>query len=300
MAGLGFNRISFGVQDFDPDVQKAVNRVQSRESVLEVIAAARRQGFGSVSVDLIYGLPRQTEITFARTLDQVIEARPDRIACYSYAHLPETFKAQKQIGSSTCPPEIKLALLGITIEKLSAAGYVYIGMDHFALPGDELAVALANGSLQRNFQGYSTRAGLDLVGLGMSAIGQVGDLYYQNHRTIDDWASALDAGHLPIWRGHRLNRDDRIRRAVIRSLMCRGELDMREIANRFDIDCHSYFAAELERLAPLAADGLIELGPWRLQVTPLGRLLVRAIAMPFDAYQGRETSGRAPRFSRIV
>jgi oxygen-independent coproporphyrinogen-3 oxidase len=173
-------------------------------------------------------------------------------------------------------------------------------MDHFALPGDELAVALGNGTLQRNFQGYSTRAGLDLVGLGMSAIGQVGNFYYQNHRALDDWASALDAGRLPIWRGHLLNRDDRIRRAVIRTLMCRGELDLREIGERFDIDAQSYFAAELERLAPLAADGLIGIGPGRLQVTPLGRLLVRAIAMQFDAYQGRETSGRAPRFSRIV
>lgn len=301
MAALGFNRISFGVQDFDPDVQRAVNRVQPRESVLNVISAARRQGFGSVSVDLIYGLPRQTEASFARTLDQVIEAKPDRIAAYSYAHLPETFKAQKQIKQvDLCPPEIKLALLGITIDKLSAAGYVYIGMDHFALPGDELAVALGNGTLQRNFQGYSTRAGLDLVGLGMSAIGQVGNLYYQNHRTLDDWASTLDAGHLPIWRGHLLNRDDRIRRAVIRALMCRGELDLGEIGERFDIDARSYFASELDRLAPLAADGLIEMGPSRLQVTPLGRLLVRAIAMQFDAYQGRETSGRAPRFSRIV
>jgi oxygen-independent coproporphyrinogen-3 oxidase len=301
MAGLGFNRISFGVQDFDPDVQRAVNRVQPREDVVNVISAARRQGFHSVAIDLIYGLPRQTEASFARTLDQVIEARPDRIAAYSYAHLPETFKAQKQINQvHLCPPEIKLALLGITIDRLSAAGYVYVGMDHFARPDDELAVALSNGSLQRNFQGYSTRAGLDLIGLGMSAIGQVGDLYYQNHRTLDDWATALDAGRLPIWRGLLLTRDDRIRRAVIRALMCRGELDLRELNARFELDSHSYFADELDRLAPLAADGLIEIGPWRLQVTPLGRLLVRAIAMQFDAYYGRATSGRAPRFSRIV
>lgn len=301
MAGLGFNRISFGVQDFDPDVQRAVNRVQPREDVVNIISAARRQGFRSVAVDLIYGLPRQTEASFARTLDQVIAARPDRIAAYSYAHLPETFKAQKQIKQiDLCPPEIKLALLGITIEKLSAAGYVYVGMDHFALPDDELAIALANGSLQRNFQGYSTRAGLDLVGLGMSAIGQIGDLYYQNHRTLDDWATALDTGHLPIWRGRMLTRDDRIRRAVIRALMCRGELDLREFGNRFDVDFRSYFAAELDKLAPLAADGLIEIGHWKLQVTPLGRLLVRAIAMQFDAYQGRQSTGQTPRFSRIV
>jgi oxygen-independent coproporphyrinogen-3 oxidase len=301
MAGLGFNRVSFGVQDFDPDVQRAVNRVQPRENVVNVILAARRQGFRSVAIDLIYGLPRQTETSFARTLDQVIEAKPDRIAAYSYAHLPETFKAQKQIKTvDLCPPEIKLALLGITIDKLSGAGYVYVGMDHFALPDDELAVALSNGSLQRNFQGYSTRAGLDLVGFGMSAIGQIGDLYCQNHRTLDDWASALDAGHLPIWRGHLLTGDDRIRAAVIRALMCRGELDMRELNERFDLDFRTYFAAEMVRLIPLAADGLIEIGRWRLQVTPLGRLLVRAIAMQFDAYTGREASGPAARFSRVV
>ena len=301
IASQGFNRVSFGVQDFDPVVQRAINRIQPREDVVNIISAARRQGFRSVAVDLIYGLPRQTEASFARTLDQVIEARPDRIAAYSYAHLPETFKAQKQIKAvDLCPPEIKLALLGVTIDKLSAAGYIYVGMDHFALPDDELAIALSNGSLQRNFQGYSTRAGLDLVGLGMSAIGQVGDLYCQNLRTLDYWASALDAGHLPIWRGHLLTRDDRIRGAVIRALMCRGELNLQEINERFDLDFRAYFAAELVRLIPLAADGLIEIGRWRLQVTPLGRLLVRAIAMQFDAYIGRETSGRASRFSRIV
>ncbi len=301
IAGLGFNRISFGVQDFDPDVQKAINRIQPREDVLEVISAARRQGFRSVAVDLIYGLPRQTEEGFARTLDQVIAARPNRIAAYSYAHLPETFKAQKQIkAADLCPPEIKLALLGITIERLTAAGYVFIGMDHFALPDDELAVALGDGSLQRNFQGYSTRAGLDLVGLGMSAIGQVGDLYYQNHRMLEDWSAALDAGHLPIWRGHSITRDDRIHGAIIRELMCRGGLDLHEFGARFELDFRSHFAAELARLAPLANDGLIEIGRSELRVTQLGRLLVRAIAMQFDAYQGREFIGRAPRFSRII
>jgi oxygen-independent coproporphyrinogen-3 oxidase len=301
IAKQGFNRVSFGVQDFEPDVQRAVNRVQPREDVVSIIAAARRQGFRSVAIDLIYGLPRQTVASFARTLDQVIEAGPDRIAAYSYAHLPDIFKAQKQISvADLCPPEIKLALLGITIDKLSGAGYVYVGMDHFALPDDELAVALSNGSLQRNFQGYSTRAGLELVGLGMSAIGQVGDLYCQNLRTLDDWASALDSGHLPIWRGHLLTRDDRIRGAVIRALMCRGELDLLEFNERFDLDFHTYFSAELARLVPLAADGLIEIGRWRLQVTPLGRLLVRAIAMQFDAYFGRETGGPTARFSRIV
>ena len=301
IAGQGFNRISLGVQDFDPVVQKAVNRIQPREDVLEVIAAARRQGFRSVAIDLIYGLPRQSEAGFAQTLEQVIGARPDRVAAYSYAHLPHAFKAQKQIkAEDLCPPEVKLSLLGITIEKLTAAGYVYIGMDHFALPDDELALALEDGSLQRNFQGYSTRAGLDLVGLGMSAIGQVGDLYYQNHRLMDDWSTALDAGRLPIWRGHWLTREDQIRGAVIRALMCRGELDMREFGSEFGIDFRSHFDAEIRGLAPLARDGLIEVGTSRLRITPLGRLLVRAIAMQFDAYPGGQASSKQGRFSRII
>lgn len=301
IAAQGFNRISLGVQDFDPVVQKAVNRIQPREEVLAVIAAARRQGFRSVSIDLIYGLPGQTREGFGRTLDQVIAVRPERVAAYSYAHLPHAFKAQKQIkAEDLCRPELKLSVLGFTIEKLTAAGYVYIGMDHFALPDDELALALANGSLQRNFQGYSTRAGLDLVGLGMSAIGQVGDLYYQNHRLIEDWSTALDAGHLPIWRGHLLTREDRIRGAVIRALMCRGELDMHKFGDQFGLDFHEHFDREIRNLAPLVNDGLIDIGPSRLRVTPLGRLLVRAIAMQFDAYSFGQTSGKPGRFSHIV
>ena len=301
IAAEGFNRISLGVQDFDPDVQQAVNRVQPREDVLAVISGARRHGFGSVSVDLIYGLPKQTETGFARTLEQIIAARPDRVAAYSYAHLPQIFKAQTQIRTEDlCAPEVKLALLGMTVEKLTAAGYVYIGMDHFALPDDELAIALAEGSLQRNFQGYSTRAGLDLVGLGMSAIGQVCDLYVQNHRLLEDWAAALDSGRLPIWRGHRLTHEDRIRRAVIRALMCRGELDLQKFGERYAIDFNAHFAAELESLVPLAEDGLVEVEPRRIGVTPLGRLLVRAIAMRFDAYLHQEFAGNVRRFSRIV
>ncbi len=301
IAGQGFNRISLGVQDFDPAVQKAVNRIQPREHVLAVIAAARRQGFRSVAIDLIYGLPGQSEEGFKRTLDQVIAVRPDRVAAYSYAHLPHAFKAQKQIRTEDlCPPEVKLALLGITIDKLTAAGYVYIGMDHFALPDDELARALEDGSLQRNFQGYSTRAGLDLVGLGMSAIGQIGDLFYQNHRLMEDWSAALDAGRLPIWRGHLLTREDQIRGAVIRALMCRGELDMHEFGDQFGLDFHEHFNREIHNLDPLVSDKLIEIGPSRLRVTPLGRLLVRAIAMQFDAYAVGQASGKPGRFSRIV
>ncbi len=302
IAGQGFNRISLGVQDFNLEVQKAVNRIQPREDVLAVMSGARRHGFRSVSVDLIYGLPRQTETGFAQTLDEVIAARPDRVAAYSYAHLPQTFKGQKQIRiEDLCPPEVKLALLGITIDKLTSAGYIYIGMDHFALPGDELSVALADGTLQRNFQGYSTRAGLDLIGLGMSAIGQVGDeLYVQNYRLLEDWAGAIDVGRLPVWRGHRLSREDRIRRAVIQDLMCRGRLDMRGFGERFEIDFESHFAAELSSLAPLVEDGLLEIAPGRLAVTPLGRLLVRAIAMRFDAYLNEQSNGEMRRFSRIV
>lgn len=301
IAGQGFNRISLGVQDFDPDVQKSVNRIQPREDVLAVISAARRQGFRSVAVDLIYGLPKQTEAGFACTLEQIIAARPDRVAVYSYGHLPQSFKAQNRIkAEELCAPEVRLALLGIAIDTLTAGGYVYIGMDHFALPEDELAVALVDGRLQRNFQGYSTRAGLDQVGLGMSAIGQVGGLYVQNHRLLDDWAAAVDAGRLPIWRGHRLTREDRIRRAVIRALMGRGELDLREFSERFDLDFRSHFAAELDRLGSLAVDGLIEIAPSRLRVTPLGRLLLRAVAMPFDAYLHRQPNGETTHYSRII
>lgn len=313
LASLGFNRVSLGVQDFDPAVQKAVNRIQPREDVLEVIGAARHYGFRSVALDLIYGLPRQTEESFARTLDEVIAVRPERIACYSYAHLPHVFKPQTQIKvEDLCPPEIKLALLGITIEKLTAAGYVYVGMDHFAVPEDELALALADGTLQRNFQGYSTRAGHDMVGLGMSSIGRVGDSFVQNQKRLDAWQAALEEGSLPVWRGYPMNRDDRIRRDVIQDLMCRGEIDFARIAGRHAIDFPHYFARELTSLEPLAADGLVVLDAGRIQVTPLGRLLVRAVAMCFDAYldprsvtpigsaSGATTAQAPQRFSRVV
>jgi oxygen-independent coproporphyrinogen-3 oxidase len=301
LAGLGFNRISLGVQDFDPAVQAAVNRVQPQEDVLEVIGGARRHGFGSIAVDLIYGLPLQTVESFGRTLDAMVAVRPERIAAYSYAHLPQLFKPQTQIKlEDLCPPEVKLALLGLTIDKLTAAGYVYIGMDHFAVPEDELAQALGDGTLQRNFQGYSTRAGLDMIGLGMSAIGQVGDCYVQNHKALEHWAEALDAGTLPVWRGLRMSDDDRLRRELIQRLMCSGRIDFDEIGQRHQIDFAWYFAAELMRLKPLAADGLVELQDRGLQVTPLGRLLVRAVAMVFDAHlQGAQGPG-VRRFSRVV
>jgi oxygen-independent coproporphyrinogen-3 oxidase len=301
LAGLGFNRISLGVQDFDPLVQAAVNRVQPQEDVLEVIGGARHHGFGSIAVDLIYGLPRQTVESFARTLDAIVAVRPERIAAYSYAHLPQLFKPQTQIKlEDLCPPEVKLALLGLTIEKLTAAGYVYVGMDHFAVPEDELSVALGSGSLQRNFQGYSTRAGLDMIGLGMSAIGQVGDCYAQNRKTLDGWMQALDAGELPVWRGLRMSGEDRLRRDVIQQLMCSGQVDFADVEQRYELDFAAHFASELARLAPLADDGLIELGPRSLHVTPLGRLLVRAVAMVFDAYLLPHQDNGVKRFSRVV
>ena len=301
LAGLGFNRLSLGVQDFDPVVQAAVNRIQPREDVLEVIGGARHHGFGSISVDLIYGLPRQTVTSFGRTLDEIVAVRPERIAAYSYAHLPQLFKPQTQIKlEDLCPPEVKLALLGLTIEKLTAAGYVYIGMDHFAVPEDELAVALGAGTLQRNFQGYSTRAGLDLIGLGMSAIGQVGDCYAQNRKTLDGWMQALDAGELPIWRGLRMTDEDRLRRDLIQRLMCRGLIDYTDFEQRYEIDFAQHFAGELARLAPLATDGLVEVGTRSLAVTPLGRLLVRAVAMVFDAHLDPHQDSSVRRFSRVV
>lgn len=301
IAGLGFNCISLGVEDFDADVRKAVDRAPPREDILAVIAGARRQGFKTVVVDLIYGLPGQTEAGISRTLEQVIAARPDRVAASSYAHQPQLIRAQTGIRTGDlCPPDVKLALLGLTIENLTAAGYIHIGMDQFALPGDELAIALAGGRLQRNFQGYSTRNELDLVGLGVGAISQVGDLYAQNHRLLEDWAAALDAGRLPVWRGCRLSREDQIRRAVIHTLMCRGELDLREFGERFDLEFRWHFATELGNLAALADDGLVEIEPLRLRVTPLGRLLARAIAMRFDAYLHPESGGETRRLSRNI
>ncbi|QNM95123.1 oxygen-independent coproporphyrinogen III oxidase [Chitinimonas koreensis] len=287
LAELGFNRMSLGVQDFDPAVQRAVNRIQSEEETLAVIEAARAHGFRSISIDLIYGLPLQTQAGFGATLDKVIAARPDRLSVYHYAHLPHLFKTQRQIDEAELPsPSAKLDLLGLAIARLTAAGYVYIGMDHFALPGDELAVAQRAGTLQRNFQGYSTRDDIDLLALGVSGIGKIGASYSQNVRGTDDYYALLDAGRLPLLRGIGLSRDDALRRGLIRELMCQFELDLGRIETQWGIRFADYFAAELERLAQLAADGLIELDPagGRLRVLPRGRLLVRNVAMAFDRY----------------
>jgi oxygen-independent coproporphyrinogen III oxidase len=285
LAQMGFNRVSLGVQDFDADVQKAVNRVQSVESTLRAIDDAHANGFNSVSVDLIYGLPKQTVASFARTLDTILKARPNRLAVYGYAHMPRMFKPQKRIIEADLPsPATRLQLLGLTIEKLTAAGYVYIGMDHFALPDDELVRAQQAGTLHRNFQGYSTKAECDLLALGVSSIGKLANTYSQNAKTLPEYYAALDAGRLPIQRGLELNHDDLIRRDVIQHIMCQGTLDFAAIEKQFNLNFASYFAAELEQLRPFATDGLIDSTPERITVTAAGRLLLRNIAMVFDAY----------------
>jgi oxygen-independent coproporphyrinogen-3 oxidase len=285
LAAMGFNRASLGVQDFDPAVQVAVNRVQSVEETLAVIDACRRNDFRSINVDLIYGLPAQTQAGFGRTLDTVMAARPDRLAIYGYAHLPQMFKAQRQIPEDSLPsPEAKLALLQLAIERLTAAGYRYIGMDHFALPGDELSLAQENGTLHRNFMGYTTHADTDLVGVGVSAISHVGDSFSQNPRDLPAWEAAVDAGRLPTWRGMVLEDDDVLRADLIQQLMCHGAIDKPALEARHEVDFDAYFATELARLPPLVADGLVESTPTTIRATSRGRLLLRIIAACFDRY----------------
>ncbi len=298
LAGIGFNRVSFGIQDFDPQVQEAVNRVQDPQHCLELIARAKTGGFDSVSVDLIYGLPRQTLEGFGATLDSIAAARPGRVAVYAYAHLPEHFKAQRQIADAELPgPELRLQLLGLVVARLTAAGYEYIGMDHFALPDDELAAARRNGGLQRNFQGYSTHAGLDLVGLGMSAIGHVRRVFTQNAKRLDGYYAALEAGQLPVVNGLVQSQDDCLRAEVINGLMCYDEVRYSSLEQAYKIRFTEYFAAELQRLAPLAADGLVALEPGRLRVLPRGRFLLRSLAMQFDAYL---PAGGPAAFSHVI
>ncbi|HEY0634726.1 MAG TPA: oxygen-independent coproporphyrinogen III oxidase [Gammaproteobacteria bacterium] len=295
---LGFNRMSLGVQDFEENVQVAVNRIQSKEQTLSALEAARREGFKSISIDLIYGLPFQTVESFGRTLDSILAISPDRLSVFNYAHLPELFKPQRRINAGELPtPQEKLNILQMTIEKLTAAGYVYIGMDHFAKPQDELAVAQRSGTLYRNFQGYSTHADCDLVGLGSTSIGQVGNSYSQNMKELEEYYAAIDAGHLPVFRGVELNNDDLLRREVITQLICHFELDTVKIALRFAIDFDSYFAVELAELKGMESDGLVTLSPGRIEVQPAGKLLIRNICMVFDRYL-REKSGQ--RFSKVI
>ena len=299
LAELGFNRLSVGVQDFDADVQRAVNRRQSFEETAAAIEAARTHGFESVNVDLIYGLPRQDPVRMAETLGKVLRLAPDRIALYNYAHLPGTFKPQRRIAESELPSATaRIDLATLAMRTLTEAGYRYIGMDHFALPEDELARAQRLGHLHRNFQGYSTRAESDLVGLGISAIGAVGAAYCQNVKTLDAYYDRLDRGELPVMRGIELSADDLVRRAVIQALMCHFELAIEPIENAYRVEFERYFAAELADLRELESLGLVEIGGERIAVTPRGRLVVRGIAMVFDRYlRQAETRGR---YSRLV
>ena len=295
---LGFNRLSLGVQDFDPQVQQAVNRIQSREMTLKVMDAARREGFHSISVDLMYGLPWQSVASFGRTVDEIIAQNPDRISVFNYAHLPDLFKTQRQIDSGALPsPAVKLEILQTVIDRLTAAGYVYIGMDHFAKPEDELARAQQAGTLYRNFQGYSTHADCDLIGLGATSIGMVGDSYSQNLKGLEEYYARIDEGRLAVFRGVRLEADDRLRRAIITALICHFALEFAAIERQYGIIFKDYFAVELAELAEMERDGLLALSTTGIRVLPPGRLLIRNICMTFDRYLREQ---KQQRFSRVI
>ena len=299
LAELGFNRLSFGVQDFDPAVQKAVHRVQPAEQVFKLVEAARARGFESINVDLIYGLPQQSPESFDRTLVQVNQLRPDRIALYAYAHLPERFKPQRRINTVELPSgAAKVSMLSRSMAAFMSAGYVYVGMDHFALPDDALAVAKRQGRLHRNFQGYSTQPDCDLIGLGVSSIGRIGATYSQNAKTLEDYYDFLDQGRFPVVRGLALSRDDLVRRAVIMALMCQGHLQFESIDLAYLVDFKSYFAKELEALQTLEVQGMVVVDESGIQVTAQGWFFVRAVAMVFDKYL--QTDRTRAKFSKII
>jgi oxygen-independent coproporphyrinogen III oxidase len=289
LAEIGFNRVSLGVQDFDPVVQQAVNRIQGVEQTLDILQAARSAGFKSINVDLIFGLPKQTLLGFSQTLDTVISAKPDRLAIYSYAHMPAMFKPQRQINEADLPDsETKLALLQLAVEKLSQAGYHYIGMDHFALESDELYQARLSGDLHRNFMGYCTHADSDLIGLGVSAISHIGQSYAQNPRDLISYEASIDANQLAVWRGIELSKDDIIRADVIAQLMCQARVRVDQIEATYGIDFSQYFASDIRRLKPMVLDGLITRSAKHLQVSTRGQLLLRSIAACFDRYLHRQ------------
>ncbi|MCX8145415.1 MAG: oxygen-independent coproporphyrinogen III oxidase [Azovibrio sp.] len=296
---LGFNRMSVGVQDFDEAVQRAINRIQSEAETASVIRAARANGFKSISIDLIYGLPKQTVMGFNRTLERVIAMDPDRLSIYNYAHLPSLFKPQRRIAEADMPTaDTRLQILALAIKKLTDAGYVYIGMDHFAKPDDELAVAQRQGRLHRNFQGYSTHADCDMLAFGISSISKVGPTYYQNVKTLDDYYDRLDAQILPVFRGIELNADDILRRAIIQALMCHFELSIESIESAHLIDFKKYFASELEDLKEMQAAGLVKVDDEWITVEPPGRMLVRAISMVFDRYLRADR--QRTRYSKVI
>ena len=299
LSQLGFNRLSFGVQDFDPDVQRAVNRIQPLESVTELVGHARAFGFESINVDLIYGLPKQSPASIARTVEQVVALMPDRVALYGYAHLPERFKPQRSIDRQELPTAAdRTQMLRRAIDGFVGAGYAYIGMDHFARPNDSLAVAKREGRLHRNFQGYSTQPDCDLIGLGVSAIGRVGDAFAQNAKSLIDYYDTVRARALPVQRGIELDTDDCIRRDTIMAIMCQGRLGFDALDAAHGIDSRRYFAAEIEALRTLSDDGLCTVDGNAIEVTPLGWYFVRAVAMTFDRYLKAGTG--AGRFSRVL
>jgi oxygen-independent coproporphyrinogen-3 oxidase len=299
LADLGFNRLSFGVQDFDPEVQKAVHRIQPVEQVFSLVDAARRYRFESINVDLIYGLPMQTPESFKRTLAQVVELRPNRIALYGYAHLPERFKPQRRISEYELPAAAdKITMLGSALKAFIDAGYVYVGMDHFALPDDDLAIAKRQGRLHRNFQGYSTQPDCDLISLGVSAIGRVGATYSQNAKTIEEYYDHLNHGRFPVVRGLALSRDDIVRRAVIMGIMCQGALQYESIELAYMLDFKRYFADEMAALKALEKTDMLVLEEDGLQVTDTGWFFVRAVAMVFDKHL--QTDRNRARFSKIL
>jgi oxygen-independent coproporphyrinogen-3 oxidase len=298
LADLGFNRLSIGVQDFDPQVQKAVNRIQSVESVCRLVSDAKENGFKSVSFDLIYGLPHQTVTSFDRTLDLVMAIRPERLAIYNYAHLPARFKGQRMINAADIPlPQTKLDILRHTIDKLGSSDYVYIGMDHFALPDDDLVAAKENGTLQRNFQGYSTHGDCDLIGLGVSAISRIGNAFAQNSTSTSEYETLLSCGTLPVNRGIEVDQDDCIRADVIQQLMCHDGLCISDFESAHGISFKSYFQDELNDLAPLVNDGLVNIDDGEIEITASGRLLMRSVAMVFDRHLQQATNNR---FSKAI
>jgi oxygen-independent coproporphyrinogen III oxidase len=299
LAEQGFNRLSFGVQDFEPAVQKAVHRIQPAEQVFDLVAASRELGFESVNVDLIYGLPMQTPETFERTLGQVVKLRPDRIALYAYAHLPERFKPQRRIHTQDLPPAAsKLVMLSSAMRVLMDAGYVYVGMDHFALPTDALAVAKRQGRLHRNFQGYSTQPDCDLIALGVSSIGRVGPTFSQNVKTLDEYYDLLNQGRLPVARGMALTRDDLVRRTVIMALMCQGSVLFESVELSHLVDFKQYFAPEIKALEAMQEQGLLTMDDAAIHVTELGWFFVRGVAMVFDKYL--QADKNRARFSKII
>lgn len=296
---LGFNRMSLGVQDFNPAVQKAVNRIQSREETLAALNAAREENFKSISVDLIYGLPLQSVDSFDKTLDELIEISPDRVSVFNYAHLPERFKPQRRINEADLPPAaVKLEIFKHCMEKLTNAGYVYIGMDHFAKPDDELTIAQKNGELYRNFQGYATHADCDLVGIGITSIGTIANSFAQNVRTMDEYYAKIDQGELAVFRGVEIDKDDLIRREAIMQLICHFKLNFSQVEKRFAINFKDYFSAELARYVTMVDDGLITMDDNSIEVTSRGRLLIRNICMVFDRYINPDE--KTERFSKLI